>query len=77
MSHTIPAVFENGIIRPLQHVELDNGEEVEVILLKKGDIDAAEARSILTRIAELPLEGLNEDFSGAEHDSILYPKSEK
>lgn len=74
MSRTVTAIFENGIIRPLQPVDLDNGEEVEVILLKKGEPSPVEASTILSDIADLPLEGDSDAFSGADHDDILYPK---
>ncbi len=74
MNHTIQAIFENGVIRPLEKVELDNGEEVEVILLQKTNTSARKARQILTEIAELPVEGDANDFSGEDHDQILYPK---
>lgn len=75
MSHTITAIFENGVIRPLENVELSNGEEVEVILLQKTKSDAKKSRHILTEIAELPLEGKTNGFSGQDHDEILYPKN--
>ena len=74
MSHTIPAIFENGVFRPLEKVELDNGEEVEVILLDKADTGPQKSRDILAEIAALPMEGNTNGFSGADHDQILYPK---
>lgn len=74
MNRTVSAIFENGILRPLQHIELDNGEEVEVLLLKKSEATAMETRSVISKIADLPLEGEIDDFSGADHDSILYRK---
>lgn len=71
MSHTIPAIFENGVFRPLQKVELDNGEEVEVILLDRTDTTPKRSREILTEIANLPMEGDTNGFSGETHDQIL------
>ena len=71
MSHTIPAIFENGVFRPLQKVELDNGEEVEVILLDRADTTPKRSREILTEIANLPMEGSTSGFSGEDHDQIL------
>ena len=71
MSHTIPAIFENGVFRPLQKVELDNGEEVEVILLDRADTTPKRSREILTEIANLPMEGNTNGFSGEDHDQIL------
>jgi predicted DNA-binding antitoxin AbrB/MazE fold protein len=75
MNHTIPAIIENGVIRPLEEIEMTNGENVEVILVKKGDATPYRAREILSEIASLPLEGENGEFSGEDHDIILYPKS--
>lgn len=75
MSHTIPAIFENGVFRPLQKVELDNGEAVEVILLDRTDKTPKRSREILTDIANLPMEGDTNGFSGENHDQILYPKA--
>ena len=72
MSHTIPAIFENGVIRPLEEIELTNGDEVEVILLKKDGATPARAREILSQIASLPLEGNNGELAGAAQDEVLY-----
>lgn len=74
MTHTITAIYENGIIRRLEKVELDNGETVEVILLNKTDADPTRSRQILSEIASLPIESESNGFSGEDHDQILYPK---
>lgn len=63
MSHTIPAIFENGVFRPLQKVDLDNGEEVEVILRESVQPDPQKAAKILAEIAALPIEDNRNDFS--------------
>ncbi len=36
----------------------------------------ATAAQILADIAALPLEGKDDPFSGADHDTVLYPKDE-
>jgi predicted DNA-binding antitoxin AbrB/MazE fold protein len=77
MSEPITAIFENGSFRPLSKVDLDEGEEVNVILLRKSDYDPAESNRILSRIASLPIEGSDDKFSGVDHDTILYPKAEQ
>jgi predicted DNA-binding antitoxin AbrB/MazE fold protein len=77
MNESIAAIFENGRFRPLSNVDLEEGEEVSVILLRRTDSDPAESRRILSRIASLPVEDLDIDFSGADHDTVLYPKSEQ
>ena len=75
MSHTIPAVFENGVFRPLEKVELDNGEEVEVILLDRADTRPKRSREILSAIAGLPMEDDTNGFSGEDHDPGLRKES--
>jgi len=74
MSHTIAAIYENGVFRPLERVDLDNGEEVEVILLDRSETDPQNASEILSAIAAMPMEGNTNGFSGIDHDDILYPK---
>ena len=74
MTKRIKAVYEKGLIRPLQPLELPEGSRLEVIVVceeqPKTDSNVSE---ILAEIAALPLEGLRDAFSGGEHDSILYP----
>lgn len=70
MSQTISAIFENGVIRPLEPVILANGEEVEVLLLEKAH-DPAASRKVLAGIADLPIEGRTDEFSGEDHDRLL------
>ncbi len=71
----IQAVFESGVIRPLEPIELPEGELIEVIVLPRNGKEIAEATpaEILSRIAALPLEGGTDNFSGQDHDRILYP----
>ncbi len=71
MSQTISAIFENGVIRPLEPVKLVNGEEVEVLLLDKAH-DPTASRKLLAGIAKLPIEGKADKFSGEDHDRLLY-----
>lgn len=77
MTKEIEAVYEQGIIRPLQPLELAEGTRLDLIVItheqRKTDGNAAK---ILAEIAALPLEGANDDFAGREHDSILYPKKQ-
>jgi predicted DNA-binding antitoxin AbrB/MazE fold protein len=74
MSNSIPAVFENGVFRPLEKVEISEGEEVEVLLISRHQHSPVRSREILKTIAELPIEGKNGNFSSEDHDEILYPK---
>jgi predicted DNA-binding antitoxin AbrB/MazE fold protein len=75
MTKEIEAVYEQGMIRPLQPLELPEGARLDLIVITheqpKSNGNAAE---ILAEIAALPLEGSSDSFAGREHDSILYPK---
>lgn len=73
MTQQIQAVYEKGVIRPIEPVELAEGEKLEIVLLRQK----RSAAQVLAEIAELPIEGETNEFSGADHDEILYPKGEK
>jgi len=75
MTETIPAIFEKGVIRPLRAVSLNEGDEIEVLLLEHRP-DPRQAYRVLQSIAGLQDDAPVDDFSGADHDSILYPASE-
>ena len=66
MTKEIQAVYKQGMIRPLQPLELQRGSA-------RANGNAAE---MLAEIAALPLEGPGDAFPGREHDSILYPKEQ-
>jgi predicted DNA-binding antitoxin AbrB/MazE fold protein len=74
MSKQIQAVYEKGVLRPLEPLKLDEGEELDVVLLPRRKSIARDAARVLADIAKLPLEGAQDGFSGAEHDRILYPE---
>ena len=75
MTKEIEAVYEHGIIRPLQPLELAEGTRLDLIVVTHEQPKAnGNAAKILAEIAALPLEGANDVFAGSEHDSILYPK---
>lgn len=76
MSQHIQAVYENGVIRPLEPVHLAEGEEVDVILISRQARSPRKSAQILADIANLPIEGKSDEFSGEHHDRILYPKEE-
>jgi predicted DNA-binding antitoxin AbrB/MazE fold protein len=75
MTKEIEAVYEHGLIRPLQPLELPEGARIDLIVITheqpKTNGNTAE---ILAEIAALPVESTNDPFAGREHDSILYPK---
>ena len=75
MTKEIEAVYEQGVIRPLQPLDLPEGSRLDVIVITHEEPrTTSNAVEMLADIAALPLEGPNDTFSGREHDSILYPK---
>lgn len=75
MTKEIEAIYEHGIIRPLQPLELPEGALLDVIVITHEQSKAnGNAAEVLAEIAALPLEGATDAFAGSEHDSILYPK---
>ena len=75
MTKEIEAVYEHGMIRPLQPLELPEGARLDVIVITHEEVKTnGNAAEILAEIAALPLEDSSDTFAGREHDSILYPK---
>ena len=75
MIKEIEAIYERGIIRPLQPLELPEGARLDLIIITHEQSEAnGNAAEILAEIAALPPEGSTDEFSGREHDSILYPR---
>lgn len=79
MTTALEAVYESGVFRPLDPVELPEGEHVWIvqrppdILAQLGPApDPQKAAQILAEIAAMPMESGGEDFSGQDHDRILY-----
>ena len=75
MTKEIEAVYEQGMIRPLQPLELPEGTRLDLIVITHEQPKAnGNMAEILAEIAALPLEGASDALAGREHDSILYPK---
>ncbi len=75
MTKEIEAVYEQGMIRPLQPLELPEGARLDLIVITHEQPKTnGNAAKILAEIAALPLEGPSDAFAGREHDSILYPR---
>jgi predicted DNA-binding antitoxin AbrB/MazE fold protein len=86
MSHIIPAVFSDGVFRPLAPVSLADGTQVQLQVhspfagaAPSGELTpeqlARQQKAIEELIAEieaLPPEGPDDGFSGRDHDKILY-----
>jgi len=71
MSQTISAVYENGTLILEKPLAVSEGVKLEIIVLspKKREKTSAE---ILSELAALPIEGKTDEFSGSDHDKILY-----
>ena len=75
MTKEIEAVYEHGMIRPLQPLELAEGTRLDLIVITHEQPKTnGKSAEILAEIAALPVEGATDDFAGREHDSVLYPK---
>ena len=75
MTKEIEAIYEHGMIRPLQPLELPEGARLDLIVITHEEPKTnGKAAEILAEIAALPLEGSSDAFSGREHDSILSPR---
>ena len=76
MPKEIEAVYERGVIRPVEPLELPEGTRLDVTVnIHEMHHTNDNAAQLLADIAALPLEGPSDSFSGREHDSILYPKN--
>jgi predicted DNA-binding antitoxin AbrB/MazE fold protein len=75
MTKEIEAVYEQGMIRPLEPLELPEGARLDLIVITHEEPKPnGNAAQILAEIAALPLEGSSDAFAGRDHDSILYPE---
>jgi predicted DNA-binding antitoxin AbrB/MazE fold protein len=84
MSHTIAAIFDSGVFRPLEPVDIQEGTQVQVHVPARDQVAGAElspqelARQqaaidqMLSEIESLPIEEPDDGFSGRDHDKILY-----
>ena len=73
MTKSIKAIYEKGVIRPLQPLELPEGSRLKVIVtIDEPPKITPSAAEILAEIAAQPLEGRSDSLSGREHDSTLY-----
>jgi predicted DNA-binding antitoxin AbrB/MazE fold protein len=75
MNKEIEAVYEKGVIRPLQPLELPEGARLDLIVITHEPETNGNAAEILAEIAALPLESAGDTFAGREHDSIYIRKN--
>ena len=73
----IEAVYEQGMIRPLQPLELPEGARLDVIVITHEQPRTnGNTAEVLAEIAALPLEGSTDAFAGRDHDSVLYSEKQ-
>ncbi len=85
MSHTIPAIFEAGVFRPLQRVELAEGTQVEVQMPVgsgrevKDELSSEalasqqkEIAEMLAEIESLPIREPDDGFSGVDFHLLKF-----
>ena len=68
----VEAIYELGTLRLLQPLTLDECSKVQVSIVPSKLLSDQTPLEILQAIAELPLEGKTDSFSGRNHDQILY-----
>lgn len=72
---TITAIYEKGVLRLMQPMELPDGTSVDIIVIPKpSHSEHKNPADILADIAALPLEENADTFSGRDHDKVLYPE---
>lgn len=73
MTLAVEAVYEGGVLRLVQPIQLPEGTRVEVVVTvvepSSGDRRPA---AILSRIAAMPMSPGGASFSAREHDQVLY-----
>ena len=73
MTTTVEAIYEQGVLRLIQPLSLAEGTWVDVIVITQEPTAAGKTPAdILATIAALPMEADGEEFSGRDHDKILY-----
>jgi predicted DNA-binding antitoxin AbrB/MazE fold protein len=73
MTTRFEAVYEHGILRPTEPVSLEEGAKVEVIVVQPAiGSSGCKAAEILCEIAAMPMEPGGREFTGRDHDKILY-----
>jgi predicted DNA-binding antitoxin AbrB/MazE fold protein len=75
MTITTEAIYEQGVLKLSQPIPLAEGARVEIIVIPTKISENYASGKILAKIAALPLEGKSDEFSGQDHDKVLYPPS--
>jgi predicted DNA-binding antitoxin AbrB/MazE fold protein len=79
MSTTVEAIYENGVLRPSQPLDLAEGTPVEVIVIPRSPKPEPQLRKrtpaeILAEIAATATPNDQPTRDAREHDQILYGK---
>jgi predicted DNA-binding antitoxin AbrB/MazE fold protein len=75
MTTTVEAIYEHGTLRLKEPISLQDGAEVEVIVIAQRNNATNEnptPAELLAKISQLPLEGTGDGFSARNHDQLLY-----
>ena len=73
MTTTVEAIYEQGVLRLIQPLSLAEGTRVEIVVITREPAAAGRTPTdILAAIAALPMEAGGQEFSGRDHDKILY-----
>ena len=73
MTTTVEAIYEQGVFKLKQPIPLADGTRVEITIVTSEErVQDQTPAKILASIAALPLESGGEDFSGRDHERILY-----
>jgi predicted DNA-binding antitoxin AbrB/MazE fold protein len=83
MDDVVTAIFDSGVFRPLEPVDLAQGTQVQVQLPTRAaaladlpEPELAKQQSaieeMLVEIERLPCEEPDDGFSGRDHDQVLY-----
>jgi predicted DNA-binding antitoxin AbrB/MazE fold protein len=72
---TLEAIYEQGTLKLSKPIALAEGSKVQIIILPlESSGQPKKTLEILQGIAQLPLEGKTDAFSGKDHDQVLYPQ---
>ena len=78
MTTTVRAVYSQGVFKPAAPVSIAEGTEVELTISSEAPTaNGMAVLAVLRRIAALPPESPDDGFSGADHDSALYPDKDR
>ncbi len=84
MTQHFQAIFEGGVFRPLEHVQLAEHQQVLITVSSPGEetlaVDSGEVlckqkealAKLRSEMNSLPIQSPPDDLGGADHDLILY-----